>query len=216
MKPIWFLLTWAAVSVPVQPLLAQAQPEAPAAVKPPAPKAKAFEISHGNLFEALRQFAAFRKLDLLIDPDVPNQSGLYAFKYTTWEKALEALLTSHGLSGEIKDGILRVRLASQAPSDRPQQAAALSNRPADSRTISVTVRPAPQGEALLSIQANEATRAEVLEALAKIERLIKTRTDQQPFHANWTLRPLKNPSKEKLETFSMEDISPSGLRALYP
>ena len=215
MKPLWSSLLVAAICAPTT-LFAQPQPEASPAAKAPAPKTKAFEISHGNLFEALRQIAAYRKLDLVIDSDVPNRIGLYAFKHTTWEKALETLLVSHGLNGEIKDGILRVRLASQAPGDGLQPAGAFSERAPASRTISITYRPSPQGEALLSVTAHGVTRAEILEALSKIERLGKAKADKQPFNANWVLRPLKNPGKEDLETFSMEDITPSGLRALYP
>lgn len=212
MKPIASLLLTAALCAPMV-LAAQAQPEAPAA-KAPAPKAKPFEISHGNLFEALRQIAAYRKLDLVIDPDVPNRTGLYAFKHTSWEKALETILVSHGLNGEIKDGILRVRLAA-ATADGAPAAGTVSGRAA-ARTISITYRPAAQGEALLSVTVNGVTRAEILEALSKIERLAKAKADKQPFNANWVLHPLKNAAKEELETFTMEDITPGGLRALYP
>lgn len=212
MKPIRSLLVMAALGAPAI-LAAQPQPVPPAK---PAAKAKAFEISHGNLFEALRQIAAYRNLDLVIDPDVPNRIGLYAFKHTTWEKALETLLTSHGLNGEIKDGILRVRVASLTPGEGTQPAGAILERTAASRTISITYRPSAQGEALLSVTVNGVTRAEILEALTKIERLGKAKTDKQPFNANWVLRPVKNAAKEDLETFSMEDITPAGLRALYP
>lgn len=213
MKPIRSLLVMAALGASVA-LAAQSQPTASPAK--PAAKAKAFEISHGNLFEALRQIAAYRNLDLVIDPDVPNRIGLYAFKHTTWEKALETLLTSHGLNGEIKDGILRVRVASQTPGEGAQPAGGLLERTAASRTISITYRPTAQGEALLSVTVNGVTRAEILEALSKIERLGKAKADKQPFNANWVLRPIKNAAKEDLETFSMEDITPAGLRALYP
>lgn len=212
MKPIRSLLVVAALGAPAV-LGAQSPPAAP---PKPVAKAKTFEISHGNLFEALRQIAAYRNLDLVIDPDVPNRIGLYAFKHTTWEKALETLLTSHGLNGEIKDGILRVRVASQTPGEGAQPAGTILERTAASRTISITYRPAAQGEALLSVTVNGVTRAEILEALSKIERLGKAKADKQPFNANWVLRPLKNAAKEDLETFSMEDITPAGLRALYP
>ena len=166
----------------------------------------------------LRQIAAYRKLDLVIDPDVPNRTGLYAFKHTTWEKALETILVSHGLNGEIKDGILRVRLAATTADGAPAAgtlAGTVSGRAA-ARTISITYRPAAQGEALLSVTVNGVTRAEILEALSKIERLAKAKADKQPFNANWVLHPLKNAAKEELETFTMEDITPGGLRALYP
>lgn len=212
MKPIRSLLVVAALGAPAV-LGAQSQPAAP---PKPVAKAKTFEISHGNLFEALRQIVAYRNLDLVIDPDVPNRIGLYAFKHTTWEKALETLLTSHGLNGEIKDGILRVRVASLTPGEGAQPAGAILERTAASRTISITYRPSAQGEALLSVTVNGVTRAEILEALTKIERLGKAKADKQPFNANWVLRPLKNAAKEDLETFSMEDITPAGLRALYP
>lgn len=193
---------------------AVAQTAAPAE-KARAAKPKPFEISHGNLFEALRQMAAYRKLDLLIDPDVPNQHGLYAFKHTTWEKALESLLLSHGLGAEIKDGILRIGLSSRFPADAARGMALGPERTAASRTISITYRPSKEGEAQLSVSATSVHRTEIIEALAKIERLAKAKPDR-PFSANWVLRPIKNGSREELETFSMEDITPSGLRALYP
>ena len=217
MKHIQSLLVVTATFLAGAPLVrAQQEPATVTAPeKPGAPKAKAFEISHGNLFEALRQMAAYKKLDLLIDPDVPNWKGLYAFKHTTWEKALETLLASHGLSGEIKDGILHVGLASRFP-ETPRSMAASAERAHPSRTIAITFRPAPDGEALLSVSVNGATKAEILEALSKIERLAQAKPDKGPFSANWVLRPMKEGTRDDLESFSMEDITPSGLRALYP
>lgn len=195
----------------------QAQQAAPVSAepeRPKGPKPKPFEISNGNLFEALRQMAAYRKLDLLIDPDVPNQKGLYAFKHTTWEKALDALMASHGLGCSVRDGILHVGLAGRLPVD-PGRPAALEGN-ASSRTVAITFHPAAEGEATLSISANKATRAEILEALAKIERIAKAKPGQRSFNAHWVLRPVKDTSREEFETFSMEDVTPSGLRALYP
>jgi hypothetical protein len=195
---------------------AQQEPETATTEKSPgAPKAKAFEISHGNLFEALRQMAAYRKLDLLIDPDVPNHRGLYAFKHTTWEKALESLLASQDLGGEIKDRILHVGLASRFQNGA-HSLAPMWERSRPSRTISITYHPSAEGEALLSVSVSEATRAEILEATTKIERLAKAKPDKRSFSANWVLRPMKGGSQEDLETFSMEDVTPGGLRALYP
>lgn len=176
--------------------------------RPKAAKAKAFEISHGNLYEALRQIAAYRNLDLVIDPDVPNRRGLYAFKHTTWEKALDAITTSHGLSWETRDGILHIGQGSRFPNDHPRSAAQ------PSRTISITFRPSTDGEPLLSVNVSKATRAEILEALAKLERVAKAKPDKRSFNASWVLRPVKETAD--LETFSMEDITPNGLRALYP
>lgn len=199
--------------------LARAQQEldtTAAAEKPKAPKAKVFEISHGNLFEALRQMAAYRKLDLLVDPDVPNRKGLYAFKHTTWEKALETLLSSHNLNGEIKDRILHIGLASRNPNEPSQAVTPLPERSHPSRTISIAYHPSAEGESLLSVSVSGVTRAEILEALAKVERLAKAKQDKRSFRANWVLRPLKDSTREDLETFSMEDVTPSGLRALYP
>jgi hypothetical protein len=190
-------------------LFVHAQQEPATATEQPK-RAKAFEISNGNLFEALRQMAAYRKLDLVIDPDVPNQRGLYAFKHTTWEKALETLLRSNGLNWEIKDGILHVGQGTHLPNDLPRSI----NQP--SRTISITFRPSAEGEPLLSINVSKVTRAEVLEALAKLERVAKAKPDKRSFNASWVLWPVKESAREELETFSMEDITPSGLRALYP
>jgi len=188
---------------------AQQGPAAP----PPAPKAakaKAFEISHGNLFEALRQMAAYRNLDLVIDPSVTNQKGLYAFKHTTWEKALDILMNSHGLSWEIRDRILHVGQGAHLLNDPSRALSQVS------RTISITYRPSVEGDPLLSVNVNKATRTEVLEALAKLERVARTKQDKRSFNANWVLRPTKEPSKEEQESFSLEDITPTGLRALYP
>lgn len=173
-------------------------------------KTKTFEISNGNLFEALRQMAAYRKLDLVIDPDVPNRKGLYAFKHTPWEKALESLMTSHGLSSEIRDGILHVAQGSRFSSEQSQ------SMTQSSRTISMTFRPAVDGEPLLSVHVSRATRGEILEALAKLERVAKAKPDKRSFNANWVLRPLQEPSHDEFETFSMDDITPNGLRAAYP
>jgi hypothetical protein len=189
---------------------AQAQP----AAQPKTAKAKAFEISNGNLFEALRQMAAYRQLDLVIDPEVPNRKGLYAFKHTTWEKALDSLASSHAFGWEIRDGILHVSLASRMQNDAVRGPFSEQGRPA--RTIAISFRPSAEGEALLSVNVSKATRAEVLEALAKLERIVKTKTDKRSFTANWVLRPMKESAREELETFAMEDITPSGLRALYP
>jgi hypothetical protein len=180
------------------------------AVPPRITKVKAFEISNGNLFEALRQMAAYRKLDLVIDPDVPNRKGLYAFKHTTWEKALDSLMDAHGLSWEIRDGILHVGQGTRTLNDQPRSMAPTS------RTISITYRPSAEGEPLLSVNVSKATRAEILEALAKLDRVAKAKPDKRSFNASWVLRPLKETVREDLETFSMEDITPSGLRALYP
>ena len=188
---------------------AQQEPAAPP-VQPLAVKTKAFEISHGNLFEALRQMAAYRQLDLVIDPDVPNRKGLYAFKHTTWEKALDTLMNSHGLSWEIRDGILHVGQGSRLPNDQPRS----MTQP--SRTISITFRPSAEGEPLLSVNVSKATRAELMEALARIERVAKVKPDKRSFNASWVLRPLKETAHDELETFSMEDITPTGLRAIYP
>ncbi len=194
---------------------AQQEPAAPTE-QPKTAKAKAFEISHGNLFEALRQMAAYRELDLVIDPDVPNRKGLYAFKHTTWEKALDTLMNSHGLSWEIRDGILHVGQASHFQNDQPRSMTSAPERFQPSRTISITFRPSADGEPLLSVNVSKATRAEVLEALTKIERVAKAKLDKRSFNANWVLRPMKETSRDELETFSMEDITPNGLRALYP
>jgi hypothetical protein len=177
------------------------------AVPPRITKVKAFEISNGNLFEALRQMAAYRKLDLVIDPDVPNRKGLYAFKHTTWEKALDSLMNAHGLSWEIRDGILHVGQGTRALNDQPRSLG---------RTISITYRPSAEGEPLLSVNVSKATRAEILEALAKLDRVAKAKPDKRSFNASWVLQPMKETAREELETFSMEDITPSGVRALYP
>jgi hypothetical protein len=188
-----------------------AQPESTAPMEQPkSAKAKAFEISNGNLFEALRQMAAYKNLDLVIDPEVTNRKGLFAFKHTTCEKALDALMNSHGLSWEIRDGILHVGQGARLPSDLQRSQAP------SSRTISITYRPSAEGEPLLSVNISKATRAEILEALAKLERVAKAKPDKRSFNANWVLRPIKESSREELETFSMEDITPNGLRALYP
>ena len=171
----------------------------------------AFEIGTSNLFEALRQLAACRDLDLVIDPEVPNREALYAFRHTTWEKALDAIASSHGLTWEIRDGILRVGQASRLAGEAQRSAASQL-----SRTISITYRPAPEGEALLSVSVNRATRPEILAALAKVERIAKARQEKRPFSANWVLRPTKATAREEFETFAFEDITPGGLRALYP
>ena len=199
-----------ALSLVLAGVQAQPAPQAKAA------KPKAFEVSNGNLFEALRQMAAYRELDLVIDPDVPNRKGLYAFKHTTWEKALDSLASSHGLGWEIRDGILHVSLASrlQSEASRMPMSGAEANRA--SRTIAITFRPSAEGEALLSVNVSKATRAEILEALTKLERVARTKADKHSFTANWVLRPMKESAREELETFSMEDITPTGLRALYP
>jgi len=191
---------------------AQAQP----APQAKAAKSKAFEISHGNLYEALRQMAAYRQLDLVIDPDVPNRKGLYAFKHTTWEKALDSLANSHELGWEIRDGILHVSLATRQPYDPTRGPAGAAERTHPSRTIAITFRPSSDGEPLLSVNVSKASRAEILEALAKLERVAKAKADKRSFTAHWVLRPMKENGRDELETFSMEDITPSGLRALYP
>jgi len=191
---------------------AQAQP----AVQAKGAKPRPFEISHGNLFEALRQMAAYRQLDLVIDPEVPNRKGLYAFKHTTWEKALDSLAASHGLGWEIRDGILHMSLASRFQSDPSRGPASGAERTHPSRTIAITFRPSTEGEPLLSVNVSKASRAEILEALSKLERVAKAKADKRSFTANWVLRPLKESVREDLETFSMEDITPNGLRALYP
>ncbi len=190
---------------------AQAQQEpAAASEQPKVAKTKTFEISNGNLFEALRQMAAYRKLDLVIDPDVPNRKGLYAFKHTPWEKALESLMTSHGLSAAIRDGILHVGQGSRFSSEQAQ------SMTQSSRTISMTFRPSVDGEPLLSVNVSRATRGEILEALAKLERVAKAKPDKRSFNANWVLRPMKEAAHDEFETFSMDDITPNGLRAAYP
>jgi hypothetical protein len=198
--------------VPGSPLLAQQEPPPAASESGRPAKPKPFEISYGNLYEALRQMAAYRKLDLVIDPDVPNRKGLYAFKHTTWEKALEILMSSHDLSYQLRDGILHVGLAARFPGD-PARALAGGT---PSRAITITYRPAGESEPLLTISVSRASRSEILEALAKVERIARNRPGLQPFNASWALRPVKEPAKEELETFSMEDVTPSGLRALYP
>jgi hypothetical protein len=218
MKPVQITLIVTSAFLAGAPLVrAQQEPDAIAAPeKPVAPKAKAFEISHGNLFEALRQMAAYKKLDLVIDPDVPNRKGLYAFKYTTWENALETLLASHSLGGEIKNGILHVGFASRFPNATSRSMTGGPERNHATRTISITFRPSPEGEGLLSVSASGATKAEILDALSKIERLAKAKPGKQSFNANWVLRPMKEGSRDDLESFSMEDVTPAGLRALYP
>jgi hypothetical protein len=195
---------------------AQQEPESATTTKDPGEtKARPFEISHGNLFEALRQMAAYRKLDLLIDPDVPNHKGLYAFKHTTWEKALESLLASQELGAEIKDRILHVGLASRFENGA-HPLMVLQERSRPSRTIAITCHPSAEGEPLLSVSVSEASRAEILDAVSKIERLANAKPDKHAFSANWVLRPVKGGSQDGLETFSMEDVTPGGLRALYP
>ena len=85
-----------------------------------------------------------------------------------------------------------------------------------SRTISLTFRPSEDGEPLLSVQVNRATRGEVLEALGNLGRVAKAKPEQRSFKANWVLRPIKETAQDELETFSMDDVTPKGLRALYP
>ncbi len=150
-----------------------------------------------------------------VSRDEPIHS-LYAFKHTTWEKALDTLMNSHGLSWEIRDGILHVGQASHFQNDQPRSMTSAPERFQPSRTVSITFRPSADGEPLLSVNVSKATRAEVLEALAKIERVAKAKLDKRSFNANWVLRPMKETSRDELETFSMEDITPNGLRALYP
>jgi hypothetical protein len=210
LRPSLFALSLTLISAP----FLVAQQEAPDSSElPKVVKAKAFEIGTSNLFEALRQMAAYRKLDLVIDPEVQNRKGLYAFKHTTWEKALATLLNSNGLAWEIRDGILHVGQGSRAQNDQSRFAA---ERGQVSRIISITYRPSAEGEALLSVNVSKATRAEIMEALSKLERIAKAKPDRHSFNASWVLRPMKENSHDELETFSMEDITPNGLRALYP
>lgn len=182
----------------------------PAAAQAPALEARGFEISTSNLFEALRELAAARDLDLLVDPGVPDREAFFAFKHTDWQGILDALAASEGLACEIQGRILHVGLAARVTGDGPKAASP------SARTITLTYRPEADGSATLSVRATRATRREIKAALVKVERIAKARPDRRPFSASWELRPEKASARDAFETFSFEDITPAGLRALYP
>jgi len=196
-------------------LLARQTPPATSEGAAPSPaKPKPFEIGNGTLFEALRQLAAYRKLDLVIDSDVTDRKGTFAFKHTSWEKALDSLLKSQGLGKELKDGVLRVGYASRFHDRADASPAPSTDKVYSRRFIQFFYRPSSEGEGRLEIMVTSATREEILAILTRIESLAKSKAkDQESISGSWTL---PSDAKGELHTFELKGITPSGLRALYP
>lgn len=216
-----------AVPAPATPVVAVATPAL--APKPMAEKAPSAVISveGGSLFETLNQLAAARRLDLVIDTSVRDAKGPFAFRHTTWEQALDSLLKANHLDKDLQGGVLRVAWADQMRSERAhvQPVAVASPAPAPAaelppwaRERRIYFRYSPKGdtEGALFIEARQASREEILAALQKIDRLAKSMPkDKERLDGEWALPLLKDAPKSELHTFKLDNVTPSGVKALY-
>ena len=88
------------------------------------------ELRDGQLADLLRLIAKVAGLNLVLDPSVSGKTITLDLRDVPWDQALDLVLTTHGLSGEIDGNVLRVVPTSQLTLEGQQKAQLQSAREA--------------------------------------------------------------------------------------